>query len=155
MNKRCFIHPEPGTRGKLVLHLNIPLTECRYWNTSPNNCTSYVCLHRSFTTPYVNIPVRCLTQPKSHCTVHFLKNTAKYCVRCSASRLLIPGSVPVQAPVPLTKFRSNLKFDQNLECYTLLCALPITTKFCTRHDSATVVTCAKFHCDRLSIFQAR
>ena len=58
----------------------------------------------------------------------------------------------VLAPVPLTIFRSNLKFDQNLECSSLKCVLPITTKFCTLHDSVTVVTCAKFHCDRLSIF---
>ena len=60
-----------------------------------------------------------------------------------------------QAPVPLTVFRSNLTFDQNLECSSLKYVLPITTKFCTRHDSVTVVTCAKFHCDRLSIFQTR
>ena len=30
--------------------------------------------------------------------------------------------------------------------------LPITTKFCTRHDSVTVVTCTKFRCDRLMVF---
>ena len=56
------------------------------------------------------------------------------------------------APVPLTIFRSNSKFDQNLQCCSSKCHLPITTKFCTRHDSVTVVTCAKFHCDRLSMF---
>ena len=65
------------------------------------------------------------------------------------------SSLKAQAPVPLTVFRSNLTFDQNLECSSLKCVLPITTKFCTRHDSVTVVTCAKFHCDRLSIFQTR
>ena len=43
-----------------------------------------------------------------------------------------------QAPVPLTIFRSNSKFDQNLQC-----SLPITTKFCTSHDS---------YSDLLSIF---
>ena len=59
------------------------------------------------------------------------------------------------APVPLTIFRSNLNFDQNLECSSLKYALPITTKFCTRHDSVTAVTCAQFHCDRLNIFDTR
>ena len=57
-----------------------------------------------------------------------------------------------QAPVPLKIFRSNSKFDQNLQCSGLKCTPPITTKFCTRHDSVTVVTHAKFCCDRLSIF---
>ena len=38
-----------------------------------------------------------------------------------------------RAPVPLKIFRSGLK-----------CTLPITTEFCTRHDSVTVVTCANF-----------
>ena len=38
----------------------------------------------------------------------------------------------------------------------LKCTPPITTKFCTtRHDSYTVVTCAKFRCDQLSILQTR
>ena len=35
------------------------------------------------------------------------------------------------------------------------CILPITTKFCTSLDSVTVVTCAKFICDRFSIFGTR
>ena len=52
-----------------------------------------------------------------------------------------------QAPVPLTIFRSNSKFDQNLECFSLKYSQPITTKFCTRHDSYTVVPCAKFRRD--------
>ena len=61
----------------------------------------------------------------------------------------------ILAPVSLTIFRSNSKFDQNLQCSSLKCTLPTTTKFCTRHDSVTVVTCAKFRCDRLSIFETR
>ena len=43
-----------------------------------------------------------------------------------------------QAPVPLTIFRSNSKFDHNLQCSSLKCTLPTTTKFCTRHDSVTI-----------------
>ena len=57
------------------------------------------------------------------------------------------GTFRALAPVPLTVFRSNSKFDPNLECSSLKCAQPITTKFCSRHDSYTVVTCAKFRRD--------
>ena len=56
------------------------------------------------------------------------------------------------APVPLTILRSNSKFDQNWERSSLIYAKPITTKFCTRHDSYTVMTCVKFRGDRLSVF---
>ena len=37
------------------------------------------------------------------------------------------------APVPLTIFRSNSKFDQNLQCSGWKCTPPITTQFYTRH----------------------
>ena len=40
-----------------------------------------------------------------------------------------------QAPIPLTVFRSNSKFNQNLECSSLKFDQSITTKFCTRQDS--------------------
>ena len=60
-----------------------------------------------------------------------------------------------QAPVPLTIFRSNWKFDQNLQCSGLKRTWSIRTKFCTRHGSVTLVMCAKFRCDRLSIFWFR
>ena len=73
-----------------------------------------------------------------------------HCHACSR-----PGNLSHQAPVPLTIFRSNSKFHQNLQYSSLKCTLPTTTKFCTRHDSVTVVTCAKFRCDRLSIFETR
>ena len=53
-----------------------------------------------------------------------------------------------QAPVPLMVFRSNSKFDQNMERYSLKYVQPITTEFRTRHNSYNVITCAKFHCDR-------
>ena len=56
------------------------------------------------------------------------------------------------ARVTLTIFRSNSKLDQNLKCAGFKCTLPTTTNFCTRHGCVTVVTCAKFRCDRLSIF---
>ena len=42
----------------------------------------------------------------------------------------------MMVPVPLTVFRSNSKFDQNLECCRLKYTEPTTTKF------YTVVTCA-------------
>ena len=54
-----------------------------------------------------------------------------------------------QAPVPLSIFGSNSKFDENSECSGFEYTRPITTIFCTRHDSDTVVTCAKYRCDRI------
>ena len=39
-----------------------------------------------------------------------------------------------------------------MQCSGLKCTQRIATKFCTCHDSYTVVMCAKFRCDRLSIF---
>ena len=54
----------------------------------------------------------------------------------------------VQGPVPRTVFRSNSKFNQNMECCSLKYVQLFTMKFCTRHDSYTVVMCAKFCCDR-------
>ena len=52
------------------------------------------------------------------------------------------------APVPLPVFRSNAKFDQNLECFGFRYTQLITTKFCTRPDLYIVVTCTKFRCDQ-------
>ena len=60
-----------------------------------------------------------------------------------------------QAPVPLSMFRSNSKFDENSERSSFKLIRPITTIFCTRHDSDTVVTCAKYRCDRSSILETR
>ena len=59
------------------------------------------------------------------------------------------------APVPLSIFRSNSKFDENSERSSFKYIRPITTIFCTRHDSDTVVTCAKYRCDRPRIFYTR
>ena len=58
-----------------------------------------------------------------------------------------------QAPVPLSIFRSNSKFDENSKHSSVKYTRLIITIFCTRHDSATVVTCAKYRCDRSSIFE--
>ena len=72
--------------------------------------------------------------------------------------ILVRRHVYVRSPlatVPLTMFQSNLKLDQNFQCSGLKCTLPITTQFCTRDDRYTVVTCAKFCCDRLSKFKTR
>ena len=60
-----------------------------------------------------------------------------------------------QAPVPLSIFRSNSKFDENSKHSSVKYTRPITTIFCTRHDSVTVVTCAKYRCDRSGIFKTR
>ena len=45
---------------------------------------------------------------------------------------------------PQTVFRWNSKVDQNMERSGLTYVQPITTKFCTRHDSHTVVACTNF-----------
>ena len=59
------------------------------------------------------------------------------------------------APVPLSIFRSNSKFDEISKHSSVKYTRPITTIFCTRHDSVTVVTCAKYRCDQSSIFETR
>ena len=59
------------------------------------------------------------------------------------------------ALVPLSIFRSNSKFDENSEPSSFKYTRPITTIFCTRHDSDTVVTCARYRCDRPCIFYTR
>ena len=69
--------------------------------------------------------------------------------------LNISWSTHLQAPVPLSIFRSNSKFDENSERYSFKSIRPITTIFCTRHDSDTVVTCAKCRYDRPRIFYTR
>ena len=59
------------------------------------------------------------------------------------------------APVPLSIFRSNSKFDEKSKHSSVKYTRPITAIFCTRHDSVTVVTCAKYRCDRSSIFETK
>ena len=59
------------------------------------------------------------------------------------------------APVPLSIFRPNSKFDENSKHSSVKYTRPITTIFCTRHDSVTVVTCAEYRCDQSSIFETR
>ena len=59
------------------------------------------------------------------------------------------------APVPLSIFRSNSKFDENSKHSSVKYTRSITTIFCTRHDSVTVVTCAKYRCDRSGVFNTR
>ena len=59
------------------------------------------------------------------------------------------------APVPLSIFRSNSKFDENSERSSFAYTRPITTILCTRHDSDTVETCAKYRCDRPRTFYTR
>ena len=62
-------------------------------------------------------------------------------------------AIILKAPVPLSIFRSNSKFDENSKHSSVKWAWPITTIFCTRHDSVTTVTCAKYRCDRSSLFE--
>ena len=66
-----------------------------------------------------------------------------------------PTHSTLLAPVPLSIFRSNSKFDENSECSSFEYIRPITMIFCTRHDSDTVVACAKHRCDQPRIFYTR
>ena len=96
-----------------------------------------------------------LTEDTSKLDHYFKMSCVYFLFSCSAVWnvvlwLTIPWWGPT--PVPLTIFRSNSKFHQNLQCSGLKWTGSITTKFCTHHDSMTVVKCAKFRCDRLSIF---
>ena len=59
------------------------------------------------------------------------------------------------APVPLSIFRSNSKFDENSKHLSVKYTRPITTIFSTHHDSVTVVTCAKYRCGRSSIIETK
>ena len=87
-------------------------------------------------------------------TSRICENT--YCfIRENLGGLLTSWCWGDQAPVPLSIFRSNSKFDENSECSSFEYTRPITTIFCTRHDSGTVVTCAKYRCDRPRIFYTR
>ena len=74
---------------------------------------------------------------------------------CSLWRHRNARSTWAQAPVQLTVCWSNSKFDKILQYSSSKCSLPITTNFCTYHNSVTDMTCARFRCDRLSTFQAR
>ena len=107
----------------------------------------------------VNFRKPCVCSPRCRClediwkTICNLVRNGVLLVK-NGNKAAIAGTA-ILAPVPLTIFRSNSKFDQKLQCSSLKCTLPTTTKFCTRHDSVTVVTCAKFRCDRLSMFETR
>ena len=76
----------------------------------------------------------------------------------SVSLMINDSKPPINtdlAPVPLSIFRSNSKFDENSERSSFEYTRPITTIFCTRHDSVTVVTCAKYRCYRPRIFYTK
>ena len=91
--------------------------------------------------------------------IHLKMLSGKWLPFCFSLNVLVFSTThhqhPLQAPVPLSIFRSNSKFDENSECSSFEYTRPITTIFCTRHDSDTVVTCAKYRCDRPCIFYTR
>ena len=55
-----------------------------------------------------------------------------------------------QTPVPLMKFPSNSKADENIIITKMTTDL-LTMKFCTYQDSYAVLVRAKFHCDQTDI----
>ena len=98
----------------------------------------------------------CITTTKQSTTkpcAYFLGYTVNMCV-CAWQPICNIDDIS-QAPVPLSIFRSNSKFDENSKHSSVKYTRPITTIFCTRHDSVTVVTCAKYRCDRSSILETR
>ena len=90
-----------------------------------------------------------------HSYLRFDKLYPIFALSSSSSILHHHHPVASQAPVPLSIFRSNSKFDENSERSSFKYIRPITTIFCTRHDSDTVVTCAKCRCDWRRIFYTR
>ena len=60
---------------------------------------------------------------------------------------------PVQAPVPLTKFWSNVKFDSDMFVYISFLISLIIMKFCTCQDSYAVLGCAKFCYDQIILLR--
>ena len=97
------------------------------------------------------------------CSLYVFSDTTKWFI--SDIRMFVHGTSDTakwnlnaycdQAPVPITIIQLNQRFDQNLQCSGLRYTLPITMKFCTCHDSVTVVTCAKFSCDRLNVLRIK
>ena len=95
--------------------------------------------------------------------IHWLSQGVRFAERsrdCHVVRISIHGNhvlrlllLAALAPVPLSIFRSNSKFDESSKHSSV--KYTITTIFCTRHDSVTVVTCAKYRCDRSSIFETK
>ena len=57
----------------------------------------------------------------------------------------MPSSMLDLAPVPLSIFRSNSKFDENPKHSSVKYTRPITTIFCTRHDSDTIVVIGRIY----------
>ena len=78
-----------------------------------------------------------------------MSSRSHYCSYCPGKQFVFSVAT-VLAPVPLSIFRSNLKFDENSKHSSVKYTRPITTIFCTRHDSVT-----KYRCDRSSIFETR
>ena len=80
-------------------------------------------------------------------------NNYPHCQSCGSLLCVVfsHSLISKQPPVLPTIFRLNSKFDQNMQGSGLKCTPPVTTKFCTRHDFVTVVTCGKFGCDRFGI----
>ena len=107
---------------------------------------------------FCSIQIRCLISPTIASQFNTFEHTDLKRNLCVCGVYIIPLSILSTlylAPVPLSIFRSNSKFDENSERSSFKYTRPITTIFCTRHDSDTVVTCAKYRCDRPRISYTR
>ena len=103
-------------------------------------------------------PNMVLGHPWAPCTLQYVATSFRhiqdvviaFCVICSYY-VNITSSTPCARP---TKHIS-IEFDENSERSSFKYVRPITTIFCTRHDSDTIVTCTKYRCDRPRIFYTR
>ena len=123
----------------------VPILFLKQTEMHVRNCTIAFCeLQTDKAIDYMNTKMKlAVTSWTLYCSLH--------CLYAASHQLNDTG----QAPVPLSIFGSNSKFDENLERSSFKYIRPITPIFCTRHDSDTVVTCAKYRCDRQRIFYTR
>ena len=172
-----FIHIVMNTKINVYQYLHCKSISTRYQpHLQPHLCSD-MCLSNSLTGHSLQRPVYKLdgqvSKWKSMSTFYTVLSRGEWATQdgsCLTPVVLniILGNVKVcthfrsflntemvQAPVPLSIFRSNSKFDENSERSSFKYTGPITTIFCSRHDSDTVVTCAKYRCDRPCIFYTR
>ena len=72
-----------------------------------------------------------------HKSINKLVVLNKPVIEATGHQWFMATLTPTLAPVPLSIFRSNSKFDENSKHSSVKYTRPITTTFCTRHDSVT------------------
>ena len=133
----------PSIRLSVNIWLSTGVTTCQI-NFNITDIMHLVCrIHDTGNGPYSSLNMRILTQLLIFAFWSFLRP------------FLPEASIGLLTPVPLSIFRSNSKFDENSKHSSVKWTRPITTIFCTLHDSVIVMMCAKYRCDRSCIFETR